>query len=504
MVSNIRLNGNIDEKILGTYYQYYGVNRLIHSVDKSSKLADTSSKGKLGVIGNTYGSMLMHSMLFYAGKLLRESSKINPTIVCVLGDIDTENSFLQFLIKNRYLFGSDPIRAESTSHLKDLIASSGGGIIVASIQKFYFDRSDKNKPLSIRDNIFVIIKGLNVCSYGPTIHNATKTKPAVKNFREKFLPNASMACFINITNASLDEEAFNLCGDYVIRYDMQTALRENIISKIYYEKRLTNYHISESELASQSKAYGGKMSSVYWPSSRGWQLLEKKLGNDNRLDNMARDIVAHFEQRHKISGGKAIIAVTSRQIAVSLYNKIIELRPDWESSSLEKGNLKVLMTHDANDPLVWARHKTTQHDRRLLRLRFGNPQDSLNIVIVRDMWLSGLYEPCLHIMYWDKLLEGHMLMEAVSRVNSMDNAKTAGLFVDYIGVERYLKLAVKDYLNKGGNDMVIMGTETSVSAIQDKLTEINRMLKMVDYSSYNECSKQKEALNNQGNSQSYI
>nr|MCH9665594.1 hypothetical protein [Gammaproteobacteria bacterium] len=456
---NIRLNGNIDEKILGTYYHYYGVNKLIRSACESSKLIDDEDKGKLGVIGNTYGSMLTHCMLFYAGKLLKEASKINPTIVCVLRDIEAEDSFLQFLMKNRYLFGSNPVRAESATHLKELIAVSGGGIIVASIQKFYFDVSDKNIPLSRRHNIFVIMKGLNVCSYGSTISNTMNKKLAGKNFRERFLPNAGMACFVNITNASSDEEAFNLCGDYVNRYDMPTALRENVISKIYYEKRLTNYHIKELEISSQSKNGGEKISSMYWPSSRGWQLLEKKLGNDKRLDKMAWDIVNHFEQRHKISGGKAIIAVTSRQIAVSLYDKIIDLRPDWESSSLEKGNLKVLMTHDANDPLAWDKHKTTQQDRRLLRLRFGNPQDALNIVIVRDMWLSGLYEPCLHIMYWDKLLEGHMLMHVISRVNSIDDKKTAGLIVDYIGIERYLKLAIKDYLNKGGNDMVIMGTQ---------------------------------------------
>lgn len=476
------LNNSIGIKILATYYQYYGVNKLIRAKLNPSKSISQMEQRKLGIIGHTYGSRIIDAMLFYIGKLLREVGNINPTIICVLENIELEDRFLQFLMDNDYILDSSPIRAESSGHLKKLLNVSGGGIIVASIQKFYSDTQDVTKPFSTRKNVFVALKGHNVFNYGSRVSPAQTPKD--NNFRDKFLPNAFMAGFINITNTLPDDQICYVCGDYVSRYDANAALSEGIINNVYYEKRLTKYHIKEKYLAYPREVDEVKLSNTYWQSSQSWKKLEQKLADATRLQLIAKDIVTHFEKRHSISGGKAIIAVASRKIATLLYAKIIGLRPKWESFNLDKGNIKILMTSDINDPPTWNKHRTTQQDRKLLRLRFSNLKDPLKIVIVKDMWLAGFHETYLHTIYWDKFLQGHGLMSAFSMTNSMNTRKTNGLILDYIGVEKYLRLAEKNHISNGDNTMVTIDTKQGERTLKSKMAKINKELNYIDYGLY--------------------
>lgn len=495
------LNNATGIKILANYYQYNGVNKLIHSALKQYSTVDNKNSRKLGVIANAYESELINSMLFYIGKLLKESSKDIPTIVCVAENMEVEDSFLQFLMDNRHILGISPIRAESASHLKKLCDVAGGGIIVVSIHKFYSEISNSSEPFSKRKNIFTVMMGRNACSYGSSIAkipNSKDTSFMDNNFRDKFLPNASMAGFLNFTNNIENVDACNLCGDYVSIYDMGTAFREGIIGTTYYEKRITDYHIREEDIISTTDLSEEKLVNTNWQASQLSKTLEKKLSDKKRLNLIAKDIVTHFEERHSISAGKAMIVVNSRKIATLLYSNLINLRPKWESSSLDKGRIKIIMTHDVNDPPSWSKHRTTQKDRKALRLRFDNSQDPLNIVIVIDMWLVGFNKLDIHTIYWDKLLQGYELMRAMSRVNSTDEAKTAGLIMDYIGIEKYLKLAEENYINNGDITMVIDNTKAGVRTLKANMVKINKELNSIDYYSYVKSSrKDKHSLINE-------
>lgn len=173
--------------------------------------------------------------------------------------------------------------------------------------------------------------------------------------------------------------------------------------------------------------------------------LEALVGAEARLDAIAADIVAHWENRRSSMAGKAMIATMSRHIAVTLYNKITALRPKWHSEDINKGRIKIVMTGSAAAPAEFQPHFHSKDERRDLKLRAKNPDDELEIVIVRDMWLTGFDAPSMHTMYVDKPMQGAGLMQAIARVNRRFKDKPGGLIVDYIGLFASLQQALSVY-----------------------------------------------------------
>ena len=206
-----------------------------------------------------------------------------------------------------------------------------------------------------------------------------------------------------------------------------------------------------------------------------WSKLEAIVGNEHRLNNLAKDIVNHFEQRQKVFDGKAMIIAMSRRIAVDLFNKIIALKPDWQSDDLAKGSIKVVMTAVSSDGPVMAKHHTTKQQRRDLSDRMKDPTDPLKIVIVIDMWLTGFDVPCLHTMYIDKLMRGHNLMQAIARVNRVFKDKPGGLVVDYLGIATDLKKALSFYSDSGGKGDPTEKIEQAVEIMLEKLEIVQQM-----------------------------
>lgn len=215
-----------------------------------------------------------------------------------------------------------------------------------------------------------------------------------------------------------------------------------------------------------------------------WTQLEALIGSPNRLKNIAKDIVTHFETRQQVFEGKAMVVAMSRRIAAELYDAIIKIRPEWHSDDLTKGAIKVVMTSSSSDGANIAKHYTTKEQRRALAERMKNPDDELKLVIVRDMWLTGFDAPCLHTLYIDKPMQGHNLMQAIARVNRVYKDKPGGLVVDYLGIASDLKKALSFYSDSGGKGDPTLQQEQAVEIMLEKLEVISQMFHGFEYENY--------------------
>ena len=213
-----------------------------------------------------------------------------------------------------------------------------------------------------------------------------------------------------------------------------------------------------------------------------WAQLEAVVGSENRIKLVARDLVEHFENRLETMDGKAMVVCMSRRIAVELYRELVALRPAWHGEDDEQGALKVVMTGSASDPLDWQPHIRNKKRREELALRFRNPKDPFQIVIVRDMWLTGFDAPSLHTMYVDKPMRGHGLMQAIARVNRVFRDKPGGLVVDYLGLADELKQALATYTESGGTGETALDQAEAVAVMLEKVEVCRGLFHRFDWS----------------------
>jgi len=300
------------------------------------------------------------------------------------------------------------------------------------------------------------------------------------------LPHASFIGFTGTPIEKTDANTRAVFGDYISVYDIQRAVTDGATVPIYYESRLAKLELKEAERPNidpefEEATEGEEVERKEKLKSR-WAQLEAVVGSENRIKLVARDLVEHFENRLTTLDGKAMVVCMSRRICVELYREIAKLRPGWHhddaqgSASVaggrmpgatddEKGTMKVVMTGSASDPLEWQPHIRNKPRRETLAARFRNPKDPFQIVIVRDMWLTGFDAPSLHTMYVDKPMRSHGLMQAIARVNRVFKDKPGGLVVDYLGLADELKKALATYTESGGTGKTALDQAEAVAAL---------------------------------------
>ncbi|MDD4874740.1 MAG: type I restriction endonuclease subunit R, partial [Dehalococcoidales bacterium] len=490
-------------KKLAAYHQYHAVNKAV----ESTRLA-VAEKGnrKAGVIWHTQGSGKSLSMVFYTGKLIHNLD--NPTIIVITDRNDLDQQLFDTFAASAGLLGQPPVQAESREHLKSLLKVASGGIVFTTIQKF-FPENEKAvyDKLSERRNIIVIADEAHRTQYGFKAKlldtkdsngelNGKRIAYGFAKYLRDALPNAS---FIGFTGTPIENTDINtpaVFGNYIDIYDIAQSIEDGATVKIYYESRLAKINLTEDGRRLIDE-FDREMTDDGAPenqkSKARWTKLEAIVGHPERLKNLAQDIVSHYEKRAEVLDGKAMIITMSRRIAVALYNEIIKLRPQWHSEDLKSGALKVVMTssssdkmeYDPEDPeslVIPAYHRTNKEDRRLLSERMKDPQDSLKLVIVRDMWLTGFDVPCLHTIYIDKLMKGHSLMQAIARVNRVfGDDKKGGLVVDYIGIGNALKEAMAFYSSSGGKGDAVETQEKALEMLLEKIEVVRQMFYGFEY-----------------------
>ncbi len=502
-------------KKIAAYHQYYAVNAAVASTLRAADMSAASKamqspasyrlpdvtqqpKGdrKAGVVWHTQGSGKSLSMVFYTGKIVLALN--NPTIVVITDRNDLDDQLFDTFAACKQLLRQEPRQVENRQQLKALLRVASGGVIFTTIQKFQPEEGNVYEELSDRGNIVVIADEAHRTQYGfsaKTVDDKNADgkvigKKVVYGFAKYLrdaLPNATYLGFTGTPIEKTDVNTPAVFGHYVDIYDIAQAVEDGATVRIYYESRLAKVALSEEgrklikelddeldqdELTDTQKA------------KAKWTQMEALIGSERRIQNIAQDLISHFEARQEVFAGKGMMVCMSRRIAVDLYREIIKLRPAWHSDDLNKGVIKVVMTAASSDGPIMAQHHTTKQQRKLLAERMKDNNDELKLVIVRDMWLTGFDAPSMHTLYIDKLMKSHNLMQAIARVNRVYGDKPGGLVVDYLGIASDLKEALSFYSDAGGKGDPALMQEQAVQLMLEKLEVVSAMYHDFAYEDY--------------------
>lgn len=463
-------------KILAGYHQYFAVKKAIESTKHA-----TQTDGKGGVFWHTQGSGKSLSMVFYAHLL--QSALNSPTIVVITDRNDLDDQLYTQFAKCKDFLRQEPVHATSRAHLKQLLDGiKANGIFFTTMQKF----EESAEPLSERRNIIVMADEAHRGQYGLSekIDKDGNIKVGTARIIRNSLPNATYIGFTGTPLSLDDRNTREVFGDYIDVYDMTQAVEDGATRPVYYESRVIKLHLKPEILQLIDAEYDlmaqNAEPEVIEKSKKQLGQMETILSDDDTINSLVCDILDHYEKyRENLLTGKAMIVAYSRPIALKIYHRILELRPNWQDK------IAVVMTSSNNDPEDWRAIIGNKSHKEELARKFKDNNDPLKIAIVVDMWLTGFDVPSLATMYVYKPMEGHNLMQAIARVNRVFEDKEGGLVVDYIGIASALKKAMNDYTirdrkNYGNMDIA----STAYNKFREKLQVCRDLLHGFDYSEF--------------------
>lgn len=511
-------DGGLVKKVAG-YHQFHAVRAAIERVVAASRPGG-SQKG--GVVWHTQGSGKSITMTCFAARVMQEPAMQNPTIVVITDRNDLDGQLFGVFSLAQDLLREQPVQALTRQDLRDKLANRpAGGIVFATIQKFMPGEDEDTFPvLSDRHNIVVVADEAHRTQYGfeaklktvkvrsravatgegggassalpadfvPPAYTVDRYQVGYAQHLRDALPNATFVAFTGTPVSGDDRDTRAVFGDYIHVYDMQQAKEDGATVAIYYESRLAKLRLKEDELPQiddeVDELAEDEEEDAQARLKTRWAALEKVVGASPRVASVAADLVAHFEERNKAQTGKAMVVAMSRDICVQLYDEIVKLRPEWHDADPERGAIKIVMTGSASDKASLQPHIYNGQVKKRLEKRFKDPQDPLQLVIVRDMWLTGFDAPCVHTLYVDKPMRGHNLMQAIARVNRVFKDKQGGLVVDYIGIGNELKAAMKEYTASHGRGRPTVDAHEAYAVLMEKLDVLRAMLHGFDYTGF--------------------
>lgn len=464
-------------KILAGYHQYFAVRKAIESTKKG-----VATDGRGGVFWHTQGSGKSLSMVFYAHLL--QTTLDSPTIVVITDRNDLDDQLYGQFARCKDFLRQDPIHAQSRQNLKELLdGRKANGIIFTTMQKF----EESHESLSDRHNIIVMADEAHRGQYGLKEKIDSKTgeiRVGTARVIRNSLPNATYIGFTGTPIALKDRNTREVFGDYIDIYDMTQAVEDGATRPVYYESRVINLKLDGDTLDLIDKEYDimaeNADPNVIERSKRELGRMEEILGNDKTIESLVNDILDHYENyRENLLTGKAMIVACSRQIAMKIYKRILELRPSWTKK------VKVVMTSSNKDPEEWSEIIGNKRHKDELAAEFKDNNSPFKIAIVVDMWLTGFDVPSLATMYIYKPMKGYNLMQAIARVNRVFKDKEGGLIVDYVGIASALKEAMNDYTardrkNYGDTDVA----KIAYPKFQEKLSVCRDLFYGYDYSDF--------------------
>ncbi len=439
-------------KKMAMYNQYYGVNKAVDNTVRAVK-----GDKKIGVFWQTQGSGKSLAMVFYVNKIRKLEELNGPTVLFLTDRNDLDQQLYKTFLRTGYPTAK---QAESIKGLEDKIRGAGAEILFTTIQKF-----EINEVLSERDNFILISDEAHRSQYADLAGNVRKV-----------LPNAS---FMGITGTPIEFDNRNtrlVFGDYISEYPIDRSVEDKVTVPIYYEGRLIPLHVIDNLIDEELDLLGSVAEhpqDMTEALKKKWAKLEQVVGSKERIEKIASDIVYHFTNRGV--EGKALIVTMSRNIAVGMYKLISKMKNAPEVAVVISKN------GDFKDEIQ------KELDNKEIEKRFKNPEDSLKIVIVCDMWLTGFDVPCLQTIYLDKPLKGHSLMQAIARVNRRYRDKEGGLIVDYIGIAENLKKALAIYTSDIQKQALIP-IEEIVKKLMEYYGKVKTFFVDLDYSNWKEMS----------------
>jgi len=453
------------EKKIAMYHQFYTVKKAVERTKKCVLEGKTPEERRIGVVWHTQGSGKSLTMLFYARKVLKIKELENPLILFITDRRNLDEQLYK-------LFSFMPIvrRAESIKELQDLIRTSAGGIIFATIQKFGKGKSEEYPFLTDRRNIIVVADEAHRSQYRELAQNLRKA-----------IPNASFIGFTATPIELQDRDTYLVFGEPISVYSMDKALRHRVVVPIYYEARLVELHLTNEFIDEEFEEISEFIEEEEKETlKRKFARLESLVLNPDRLQKIARDIVEHFNKRNQDIEGKAMVVTISRKAAVKLYEEIIK-QPGHPSVAV------VISGNKTKDPPEFQPHIRSKSELEELLNNFKNPEKDPKMVIVVDMLLTGFDVPCLHTMYFDKPMKDHSLFQAIARVNRVFKDKPGGLIVDYIGIADNLKKSLSKYTLKSVSN-VIKDINEILRLLKEKYEIVTSYLSGVNYADWEKLS----------------
>lgn len=476
-------------KKVAAYHQYWAVNK---AVERTIEAARPDGDHRAGVVWHTQGSGKSLSMMFYTGKLIGRAELGNPTILVVTDRNDLDGQLYGTFAACKDVLRQDPVQAENRAHLRELLDRESGGVIFTTIQKFFpEDGGDTFPTLSERTNIIVMADEAHRSQYGLKARVRESDGHMVygnAKYMRDALPQASYIGFTGTPIEFEDKSTPAVFGEYIDIYDVQRAVEDKATVPIYYESRLVDLGMDDSTkqwldqevddlLEGEEMSRQDKLKAEYAQK-------EAIVGNSERLRLIAKDIVEHFENRLLALEGKGMVVTMSRHIAADLYEKIVEIRPEWHSDDDAKGAVKVIMTGSASDEAHLQQHIRGKQRIQTIEKRIKDAGSDLKLVIVCDMWLTGFDVPSMHTMYLDKPLKGHNLMQAIARVNRVYPGKEGGLVVDYLGVAGALRDALETYTQSGGQGAPTLNINEAIAEMKRRYEIVRDLFYGFDYMRY--------------------
>lgn len=469
-------------KMFPGYHQFFAVHK---AYNRALEASSVRGDGRGGVMWHTQGSGKSYEMACLAGMLATSRELKNPTVVVVTDRNDLDQQLFETFVDAKALLRQEPKKAESRQDIRSLLDNPGGGVFFTTIQKFAVDEDEESFPaLTMRKNVFVFTDEAHRSQYGFSARvSGDKFKVGYAQHMRDALPNATFIAFTGTPVASADKDTRQVFGDEIDVYDMVQANEDGATVPIFYESRLV-----ELDLPSDAKEELNNLAEELTEDEEDtqsatlkqrWAALERIVGAKPRLEEIAKDVISHFEARcasPELSDGKAMVVAMSRHIAVDLYDEIVKLKPEWHDSDYRKGAIKIIFHSSASDDEKIRPHAYTSVQKRALENRFRDVNDPLKIVIVRDMWLTGYDSPPCHTMYVDKPMKGHNLMQAIARVNRVFKDKPGGLVVDYIGIATELKEALSTYTRGKDSSSPVGFVEQALGVFWENLQIIRDLL----------------------------
>ncbi len=495
-------NSDVDEKILCRYPQYYGALKLFENIQKNLK---PKGNGKGGTYFGATGCGKSHTMLFLSRLIMKNKSLGSPTIIFITDRTDLDDQ-LSGLFENskKFLLDENISSVETREDLRDKLENiKSGGIFLTTIQKF----SEDIGLLSDRNNIVVIADE----AHRSQLNIEQKIEINESNFRSrygfaKYLRDSfPEATYVGFTGTPIDE-TINIFGQVVETYTMTDSVDDRITVPLVREDRVAKVWGDHNKIIEIEKYYEDLVNegaNIYQieHSKKANAKMKTVLGDEDRLDKLAKDFVDHYDQRQKekaLYHGKAMFVSSSRDIAYKFYKRVIKLKPEWtkilnsspgeELSRLEKikikpsEKIKLVMTRDKDDEKdLWELLGTKKYRKELDR-QFKQEKSNFKIAIVVDMWITGFDVKFLDTIYIDKPIEKHNLIQTISRVNRKYKNKENGLIVDYIGIKKQMNLALAMFDGKDRKN--VSDIEDSYRICVEQLNKLNLLFSEFDFTDY--------------------
>jgi type I restriction enzyme, R subunit len=473
---------SVIKKVAG-YHQFHAGLKGLSSVQKA-----VSSNGKGGVVWHTQGSGKSLLMAFLGGMLVRSPELENPTLLVLTDRNDLDNQLFATFSKCSQLLGQTPEQVQSVPDLRTRLDRQVGGVVFATIQKFRPGEDNTFPVITERRNVIVFVDEAHRSQYGFGAKidvDSGRKSYGFAYYVRKGLPNAAFVGFTGTPVELVDKNTKEVFGDYIDIYDISQAVEDKATVPIHYEGKIVRLQLDDDTRNAIDLEFDDATEQMDDTEkarvAAKWSKLEALAGVDERLDELAGLIVKHFDRRQQAIQGKGMVVCMSRRICVGLYERISRLRPGWHDPADDKGKMKVVMTGAASDPEEFRPHIRNKSGLDQMARRFRDPEDEFQLVIVRDMWLTGFDAPSLHTLYVDKPMKGHSLMQAIARVNRIFRDKPAGLVVDTIGIATDLKEALSFYSDKDRN-LTGVDMEEAVAILLECLDVMRSMFHSFDYS----------------------